>query len=140
MEHFIDDDKAFKGMSDRLEPGGYLFLTAPSSLSRRTLYPLHGRRGFVRADFHRLADTCGLELVQLQTVGGLFSFIFHFLFWTIPFFGPIPISKKLLGRRISFQPWKYYPLWLVSLGHKLGAVTEHPSFGLEGGYAVVFLK
>lgn len=83
LEHIRDDEKAIKGMSKCLEPGGKVLLTVPSKFSL-LLYGPHGHRRYNLRKMRQLAEKSGFAVEEAMKIGGLCSFFLHFNTWTLP--------------------------------------------------------
>ena len=144
FEHIAHDDQAFEGMVRRLEPGGHILLTVPSQLSRYTIYPKHGYRGYTRHDLERFSRTGDVEIVQVTKLGGAFTFALHLAAWTLPSVVPAVVAHRVFGKKKTFDPRRLYRSSRIASG--LLRVLERVfanrglSLALEGGYGVVFRK
>lgn len=68
VEHLPDDERALEQAKLALKPGGFLFVTAPAFQcfwSYNDDVAGHRRR-YTREDFHRLANSTGLELLDAR--------------------------------------------------------------------------
>lgn len=107
-------------------------LTIPSKYSF-FLYGFHGYRRYSIPKIKRLANENGLDIIEAIKLGGLTSFLLHFILWTIP--------AVLLGIEI----WAIYKKskFLMSLIPKLERLSlsiDKTLCLLEGGYAIVLKK
>ena len=68
LEHIPNDQHALQQIREALSPGGLLFVTTPA-LQRFWTWndeAVHHQRRYSRADFRRLAEACGFELVSTR--------------------------------------------------------------------------
>lgn len=129
FEHIKNDVEAIKGMRMCLKEGRYIMLTIPSKYSF-FLYGFHGYRRYNIPKIKRLANENGLYVIEAIKLGGLTSFILHFVLWTIP--------AVLLGIKI----WKFYKsseflMDLIAKLERLSSSIDKTFCLLEGGYAIV---
>lgn len=128
IEHITDDVKAGKGMKTLLKNRGYILMTVPSRFSY-FLYGPHGHRRYNVFRIKKLASQNSLSIEELVKLGGIATFVLHFVLWTIPavIFG---LKIWLTYRRLGFQ----------------NIITKLESFAmnidkilpwLEGGYAFI---
>jgi SAM-dependent methyltransferase len=82
FEHFADDRRVARGLAEVLRPGGHAVIAVPSRWSY-ALYGPHGYRRYSPASVRALFAGTGLTLIDLQPVGGLGGFLFHF-HWFFP--------------------------------------------------------
>jgi len=128
LEHIADDEKTGKGMKTLLQDRGYILITVPSKYS----YFLYGRHGYRRYNLLRieeLTNQSGLSIEELMKLGGIATFMLHFILWTIPaviFRLKIWITYKRL-RLIRFIQK------MESLVIKVDKICPW----LEGGYIVI---
>jgi SAM-dependent methyltransferase len=86
LEHIPEDEEALRQIHAALTPGGLLFVTTPA-LQRFWTYNdelAHHVRRYSRADFQRLAATCGFQCLDTR----------YFMF----FLSPLLLASRLLGR------------------------------------------
>jgi len=132
MEHIKNDTEAVRGMGMCLKNGGYILLTVPSKY-RLFLYAFHGYRRYSIAQIKRLAIKNGLGIEETIKIGGLTSFVLHFILWTVP--------AVLLKIRI----WEFYQKSkflsrLITMSERLSLPVDKILSLLEGGYAIVLKK
>jgi len=129
LEHIENDAEAIKSMRMCLKDGGYILLTVPSKYSF-FLYAFHGHRRYGIPEIRRLASKNGLGIEEAIKIGGLTSFLLHFLLWTIP------------AVLLKYKVWEFYK----RSKFLMGLITRLEQFSLsvdkilpvlEGGYAVV---
>lgn len=83
LEHIKYDEKAIKGINKCLLTAGRALITVPSKFSF-FLYGPHGHRRYGLKSIQRMAEKAGLAVEETIKIGGLCSFLLHFLTWTIP--------------------------------------------------------
>lgn len=128
LEHVADDEKAGKGMRTLLKDGGYTLMTVPSRYSY-FLYGPHGHRRYNVFRIKKLASQSSLSIEELVKLGGMATFMLHFVLWTIPavIFGlKIWLTYKRLGFRNIITK-------LESFAMNVDKICPW----LEGGYAVI---
>ena len=95
FEHLQDDVRALRAAAETLASGGEVLIVVPNRLSR-LVYSVHGYRRYDKRTLERLAARAGMKTLRYQSLGGLPSFLFHFLwFWT-------PVLLLRLCRIIAF--------------------------------------
>ncbi len=132
FEHIKNDGKAIKGMKMCLKDDGYMMLTIPSRYSF-FLYGFHGYRRYSIPKIKRLANKNGVYVVEAIKLGGLTSFILHFVLWTIP------------AVLLKIGIWEFYKkseflMDLIAKLEKLSLSIDKTFCLLEGGYAIVLKK
>ncbi len=132
LEHIKNDDEALKGIKMCLQDGGNVMLTIPSKYSF-FLYYIHGYRRYSMPIIKRLASKNGLRIEETIRVGGLTSFLLHFILWTIP------------AVVLKIEIWKFYrkSKFLTSLIIRLEQLSlflDKIFPLLESGYAVVLKR
>lgn len=132
FEHIKNDGKVIKGIRMCLKNEGYIMLTIPSRYSF-FLYGFHGYRRYSIPKIMRLANENGLRVIETIKLGGLTSFLLHFILWTIP--------AVLLRIKI----WEFYKkceFLMNSIGklEKLSFSIDKTFCLLEGGYAIILKK
>jgi len=135
FEHIKNDMEAIKGMKLCLKEEGYILLTVPSRYSF-FLYGFHGERRYTIPRVKQLADENGLQICETVALGGLATFVLHFLSWTIP---------AIMTAIMKIKIWNFYKKhqFMVNLITKLEthamSVDKYIRL-LPGGYAVVMRK
>jgi ubiquinone/menaquinone biosynthesis C-methylase UbiE len=132
FEHIKNDGEAIKGMRMCLKNEGYIMLTIPSKYSF-FLYGFHGYRRYSISKITRLANENGLYVREAIKIGGLTSFLLHFILWTIP------------GVLLRIKIWEIYKKskFLINSIAKLERLSlsfDKTFCLLEGGYAIVLKK
>lgn len=132
LEHIKNDVKAIKSMGMCLKGRGYILLTVPSKYSF-FLYAFHGHRRYSLPEIRRLASKNGLGIEKVIKIGGLTSFLLHFILWTVP--------AVLLKIRI----WEFYKnskflIALITKLERLSLSVDKIFCLLEGGYAIVLKR
>lgn len=132
FEHIKDNVEAIKGIKTCLREEGHIILTIPSKYSF-FLYAFHGYRRYSIPKLKRLANENGLYVIETIKLGGLSSFLLHFILWTVPAIAfKIPI-------------WRFYKkskflVGLISKLERLSLPVDKVFCLLEGGYAIVLKK
>ena len=132
LEHIKNDTEAIKSMGMCLKDGGHIILTVPSKYSF-FLYAFHGYRRYSISEIKRPASKNGLGIEEAIKIGGLTSFLLHFILWTIP------------AVFLKIKIWEFYKKskFLIDLITKLEwlSLSADKIFCLlEGGYAVVLKR
>jgi len=83
LEHIKDDMKALKEIKKALFYNTYILLIVPSRFTLFLYGKNHGYHRYSRKSLLKLASASELQIVELIPIGGLPSYIFHFI-WTIP--------------------------------------------------------
>lgn len=132
LEHVKDDEKVFEEMNKCLDINGRIMITVPSRFSF-FLYGNHGERRYSLGEIDQRARKNGLTVVETIKIGGLYSFLLHFILWTIPAVG------------FKIKSWKLYEKsrFIKNSISKLELTSQvldkyFPLF--EGGYAVLLQK
>jgi SAM-dependent methyltransferase len=86
LEHIPTDEQALRQIHAALAPGGLLFITTPALQCFWSWNDeaVHHVRRYSKADYRRLASTCGYELVDVR----------YFMF----FLSPLLLASRWLGR------------------------------------------
>lgn len=132
FEHIKHDGKALRGVRTLLKTEGHLMLTVPSKYSF-FLYGFHGYRRYSIPKLKRLAKESGLYVIEIMKLGGLTSFLLHFILWTIP---------AILLRVPIWQIYKkslFLNNSIAKLERFFVVIDEQFRF-LEAGYAVILEK
>ena len=129
LEHIKNDVEAIKNMRMCLKDGGYIMLTIPSKYSF-FLYSFHGYRRYSIPEIKLLANKNGLCIEEAIRIGGLTSFLLHFVLWTIP------------AVLLKIEVWKFYKkskplIHLIAKLERLSLSIDKIFCLLEGGYAIV---
>lgn len=94
LEHVPRPWDAIAEFRRLLLPGGHLILSVPH-LSRRHELP-HDYFRFTQDGIRSLCEAAGLEVIELQAYGGLFSFLHHQMsFFINGIFGMLPLIGSL---------------------------------------------
>lgn len=132
LEHVKDDEKVFKEMNKCLDADGHIMITVPSKFSF-FLYGYHGERRYSLGEIDQKARKKGLLITETIKIGGLYSFLLHFILWTIPAVG------------LKIKIWKLYEKsrFIKDMIKRLESPSQFidgylPFF--EGGYAVILKK
>lgn len=90
LEHIPEHERALEQARDALAPGGLLFITVPALRAFWTWNDelAHHQRRYSRADFRRLASTCGLRLLDAR----------YFMFFLSPL---LMASRLTTGARVG---------------------------------------
>lgn len=114
LEHFSDDVMAIENLSKIMQPGTYSLHLVPSVWAL-FLYIYHGYRRYSPAALLEMFQNAGFEIVELWALGGIPSFLLHYvwitwfetgLMWEIPTLGSSPsglqniLSKLKIGPRV----------------------------------------
>lgn len=83
LEHIVDDKKALKGMKTILQDKGFILILVPSRWSY-LLYPRHGHRRYDVHCLKELAKQSNLSVEELVKLGGIATFVVHFVLVTMP--------------------------------------------------------
>ena len=82
FEHFDDQIAVINGAFKVTQMNGHIMIVIPSHYSY-LLYGTHGYRRYSKNSLQALISSAGYVLVKSGKIGGLFSFIFHFLWRNI---------------------------------------------------------
>ena len=85
FEHFDNQIAVINGAYETIEMNGNIVIIIPSHYS----YPLYGKHGFRRyskSSLESLISSAGFTIKSSGKIGGIFSFIFHFLWHNLSFF------------------------------------------------------
>ena len=82
FEHFQNDGQVSAELASVLKPGGKAVIVVPATASY-LVYGKHGYRRYTENSLKKLAQAGDFETVELERIGGFFSFFFHFL-WFFP--------------------------------------------------------
>jgi len=114
LEHIKDNEKALTKIKEILSPNGIQIHFVPSKWS----YPLYFKHGYRRYSTSNLHKLFGNDIV-LHKMGGLFSFLLHFFFITIP--------RKVFKSNHLFDSTIY--LKLIKISNKLDKIIPlFPTF------------
>lgn len=112
LEHIRDDVEVLLQISAALRPGGLLFVTTPALMSLWSYNDdlEHHARRYSRRDFQRLADDCGLELVDSR----YFMFFLSPLLVMSRWFGPDARRMSAAEIAAHYQKTHRVPPWPVN--------------------------
>lgn len=132
LEHIRNDKETVKGMAHCLKKKGYILLTIPSRYSY-LLYGPHGYRRYSVSSIAQVGHKNGLSVVEIIKIGGISTFIIHFIAWTVP---AVIFRTKI---------WELYKTSkfitnLITKMEKYAHFLDKYARLTEGGYAVVLKK
>ena len=131
FEHIIDNSKVLSGMFKLLSEDSYILITVPSIYSY-LLYGNHGYRRYNIKAIASLASEAKLDVLEINKLGGEFSFILHFILWTIP------------AIILNLPVWNLYSVLgfskLILLLEKSALYIDKYLPLFEGGYSVILQK
>jgi SAM-dependent methyltransferase len=118
LEHIPDHEAALRQIHDALAPGGLLFVTVPA-LNQFWSWNddvAHHQRRYHRADFRKLADACGYQLLDAR----------YFMFLLSPL---LLASRSLAGRGLATEE---------QTRRRMGRMHEVPNPMINGALAAIF--
>ena len=85
FEHFENQTAVIDGAYEATDMNGNIMIIIPSHYSY-LLYGTHGYRRYSKKSLESLLSSAGYKISSSGKIGGLFSFIFHFLWRNLSFF------------------------------------------------------
>ena len=140
LEDIRHDGDVVHGMMDRLAPGGHLLITVPSVVSRYSLYPMHGYRGYKQKHIRRLIADAGGQLVRTERIGGFATFILHLCAWSSASLLVAFSQNRRFHKRVPINPRGLFQSRLMAGAlFRMEQIADRLDIpmGLEGGHLFV---